>query len=392
VGLPVSERDIAAAAQRIAPYVRTTPVLTTVVGDRPVTFKLEHLQLTGSFKVRGALNAMLRRPDRGRPVVTASGGNHGLGVATAASLLKVPATVYVPETVPAAKARRIEAAGGIVVRRGSRYADAMIAAQAHAEATGAHYLPAYDDVDVVAGQGTVGREIAGQAPDCDAIVVAVGGGGLIAGLRAALPDHDIVGVEPPGCACLHAAVAAGEPVDVELDSVTASALGATRLGGVPWEVLRCHPTVAGLELVRPGLELVRPGLEPMRPGLEPMRPGLEPMRPGLEPVRPGLEPVRPGLEPMRPGLEPVRPGLEPVRLEVMAAAERLALTRGWPVHLAMVDDSAILAARDRLWDEFRLAVEPAAAAPFAALLAGLVPGDHPCLVLCGANTDWQPCG
>jgi len=299
----ISESDVAAAADRIAPYVRKTPVLTTSVGDRPVTFKLEHLQLTGSFKVRGALNAMLHRADASRPVVTASGGNHGLGVAAAAAMVKVPATVFVPESVPAAKARRIEAAGATVIRHGQRYADAMTAALAHADRTGDHYLPAYDDPNVVAGQGTVGREIGVQAPDCDSVVIAVGGGGLLAGIRAALPSYDLVGVEPPGCATLHAAVAAGRPVDVELDSVTVSALGATRLGLVPFEVLRARP-----------------------------------------------------------------------------------------VRLAMVDDAAILAARDQLWEDFRLAVEPAAAAPFAALLAGLAPGDHPCLVLCGANTGWQPCG
>src|SRR5690242_6217899 len=113
--------DVRQAAGRIAPHIRRTPVLPAVVDGRRVTFKLEQLQLTGSFKVRGALNALLARPDTGH-VVTASGGNHGLGVATAAGLLGVPATIYVPRSVPPDKERRIAATGATVVRVGSRYA------------------------------------------------------------------------------------------------------------------------------------------------------------------------------------------------------------------------------------------------------------------------------
>lgn len=298
--LPVAG-DVAAAAGRIAPYVRRTPVFPTVVDGRPVTFKLEHLQLTGSFKVRGALNALLSS-GLSAPVVTASGGNHGIGVATAAARLGVRATIYVPETVPPDKAARIAATGAEVVRHGSRYAEAEAAARAHADRAGLRYLPAYDDPDVVAGQGTIALEIATQAPKCDAVAVAVGGGGLISGIAlASAPGTMVVGVEPENCACLHAAIAAGEPVDSPVDSVAASALGATRLGRIPYAVLRDAD-----------------------------------------------------------------------------------------LHLALVEDKQILAARDRLWDEFRLAVEPAAAAPFAAWLAGTVPGDHPCLVLCGANAPWTP--
>ncbi|BCB78521.1 threonine/serine dehydratase [Phytohabitans flavus] len=296
--LPVAG-DVAAAAGRIAPYVRRTPVYPTVVDGRPVTFKLEHLQLTGSFKVRGALNALLGG-GLGGAVVTASGGNHGIGVATAAARLGTRATIYVPETVPPDKAARIAATGAEVVRHGSRYAEAEAAARAFAETQGLRYLPAYDDPEVVAGQGTIALEIATQAPECDTVGVAVGGGGLISGIAlASAPGTTIVGVEPENCACLHAAIAAGEPVDSPVDSIAASALGATRLGRIPHAILRDAN-----------------------------------------------------------------------------------------LHLALVEDKRILAARDRLWDEFRLAVEPAAAAPFAAWLAGEVPGDHPCLVLCGANAPW----
>jgi threonine dehydratase len=296
--LPVAG-DVAAAAGRIAPYVRRTPVFPTVVDGRPVTFKLEHLQLTGSFKVRGALNALLSGGAAGT-VVTASGGNHGIGVATAAATLGLPATIYVPENVPPDKAARIAATGAVVVRHGSRYAEAESAARAHAERESLRYLPAYDDPDVVAGQGTIALEIAAQAPECDTVAVAVGGGGLVSGVTVASPPGTtVVGVEPENCACLHAAMAAGEPVDSPVDSIAASALGATRLGRIPYAILRDAN-----------------------------------------------------------------------------------------LRLALVEDKQILAARDRLWDEFRLAVEPAAAAPFAAWLAGTVPGDHPCLVLCGANAPW----
>jgi threonine dehydratase len=295
--------DVRAAAERIAPYIRRTPVLAAEVDGRPLTLKLEQLQITGSFKLRGALNAMLAGSDADH-AVTASGGNHGIGVAAAARLLGRTATIYVPESVPADKARRIAATGAEVVRHGAVYAEAERAARAHAAGAGLPYLPAYDHPDVVAGQGTVAREAVAQAPECDSIVVAVGGGGLVAGTTlGAGPARTVVAVEPTGCACLHAAVAAGEPVDAPVDSVAASALGATRVGRVPFAVLAASPP-----------------------------------------------------------------------------------------RLALVSDADLLAARDRLWDEFRLAVEPAGAAPFAAWLAGLVPGEHPCLVVCGANAPWAPVG
>lgn len=288
--------DVRGAARRIAPYIRRTPVLPATIDGRRVTLKLEQLQITGSFKLRGALNALLREP--AHHVVAASGGNHGLGVATAARLLGVPATIYLPRTVPPAKERRIAATGAEIIHCGERYAEAARAALAHAERDGSRHLPAYDDVEVVAGQGTVGLEITEQAPECDAIVVAVGGGGLVSGVRLAAGDRMVVGVEPEGCACLHAAVAAGHPVDSPVDSVAASALGATRLGRIPFDIL--HRT---------------------------------------------------------------------------------------PARLALVSDAEMLAARDRLWEEFRLAVEPAAAAGLAAWLAGRIPAEHPCLVICGANEN-----
>ncbi|HEX4722942.1 MAG TPA: serine/threonine dehydratase [Pseudonocardiaceae bacterium] len=293
-----TEADVVAAARRIKPYVRRTPVMDVVIDGQPVVFKLEHLQLTGSFKLRGALNALLsdQRPDL---VITASGGNHGLAVATAAALLDLPAVVYVPETVPDAKARRIEATGAHLIRFGSRYADAATAAQAAATSPGSRYLPAYDDAGVIAGQATVAAEVVADRPDVDALVIAVGGGGLAAGATIGGGGRPVLAVEPDGCCCLHDALAAGEPVDTVVSSVAASALGATRVGTLPFELLR-------------------------------------------------------------------------------------------GARSSLVSDEELLAARDRLWEEFRLAVEPAAAVPFAALLSGQVAGALPCLVLCGANTDWRP--
>jgi threonine dehydratase len=288
--------DVAAAASRIAPYARRTPILRAEVDGRPVVLKLEHLQRTGSFKVRGALNALLGALDRPERVVTASGGNHGLAVATAAALLDLPATVYTPESVPTAKARRIEATGAKLIRHGATYAEAADAAMAVPDAL---YVPAYDHPLVIAGQGTCAAEAVADAPDVDAIVVAVGGGGLAAGTVLGSGGRHVVAVEPHGCQALHDALEAGRPVDSPVGGVAKSALGATRVGAVPFAILRS-------------------------------------------------------------------------------------------VTSALVSDQEILAARDRLWDEFRLAVEPAGAVPFAAWLAGAVPGELSCLILCGANTDWTP--
>lgn len=288
--------DVAEAAERIRPYVRHTPVMRVEVDGRPVALKLEQLQLTGSFKVRGALNALLGGDERPERVVTASGGNHGLAVATAAALLDLPATVYTPESVPAAKARRIEATGAKLIRHGTTYAEAAAAAM---EVQDALYVPAYDHPLVVAGQGTCAAEVVADVPDVDTLVVAVGGGGLASGTVLGGGGRHVVAVEPQGCQAFHDALEAGRPVDSPVGGVAASALGATRVGEVPFAILRAATSV-------------------------------------------------------------------------------------------LVSDQQILAARDRLWEEFRLAVEPAGAVPFAAWLAGNIPGDLPCLILCGANTDWTP--
>src|ERR1700728_4220427 len=188
----------AEAAARIAPYVRRTPLLTARVDGRKVSLKLENLQVAGVLKMRGALNALLARREADARVVTASGGNHGLGVATAARWLGIPATVYVPTTVPDIKAARIAAAGADVVKTGRVYADAERAAREFAAAQGLYYVHAYDDPAVVAGQGTIALEIEADLPECEVVAVPVGGGGLLAGVSGALAAIDRAADVGPG--------------------------------------------------------------------------------------------------------------------------------------------------------------------------------------------------
>lgn len=296
----VTLADVHLAADRIAGLVRRTPVLRVGLGGVPIALKLEHTQVTGSFKARGAANA-LRSGARPRAVVAASGGNHGLGVAWAGAALGVAVTVVVPTTAPDSKARRIAALDATVVRRGASFSEA----EAHARTLlgeGIRYVHPYDDPAVVAGQGTVGLEVDADGP-FDAVLVAVGGGGLVAGIATALGGTPtrVVGVEPEGIPTLHAALAAGEPVDVEVRSVTASALGARR-----------------------------------------------------------------------------------------TSVRSLAIAQREEVEPVLVTDEEVLAARDLLWERCRLAVEPAGATALAPLLSGAVRAERPCVVLCGANSDWTP--
>jgi threonine dehydratase len=252
--------EIQAAAERIRPYVRRTPLLElhkTLRQALPwdVVLKLESLQVTGSFKPRGALNALLSLPptEIKGGVVTASGGNHGLGVAYAARTLGVPATVYVPETAPLVKQQRIASWGAKVRLVGREYAEAAAAAHDDAERNERPYLHAYADAPIIAGQGTVALEFVEDAgaPPLDYLLVAVGGGGLIAGMATAvseMPWLTVVGIEPEGAATLYEAWQAGGPVDVSrLDSFASDALGARRIGDLNYALARQH--VARVELV-----------------------------------------------------------------------------------------------------------------------------------------------
>lgn len=233
----VTGDDIRAAARRIDGYVRRTPMLdlgSALSSEYSLTLKLEHLQVTGSFKARGAFSALtsIDVPDSG--VVAASGGNFGAAVAYAASRLGHRATVFVPETSPAEKLDRIRSHGADVRVIPGYYDDAYEASQEFAEESGAYRLHAYDQHEVVSGQGTIALEIA-EDTDPSVVLLAVGGGGLIAGIAACIRDNaGVIAVEPRQCSSFHAAVAAGKRVDVDVSGVAASSLGARRVGEHAW--------------------------------------------------------------------------------------------------------------------------------------------------------------
>jgi threonine dehydratase len=237
----ITRTDVRDAAGRIAGHVRITPSMAADPAGA-MWFKCEYMQHTGSFKARGAMNRLLTARDAGEldpaiGVVAASGGNAGLAVAYAAARLGVPAEVWVPTTAPAVKVARLRALGATVVAHGAEYAEAHAGATARAEATGAVYCHAYDQPAMVAGAGTVGLELLAQVGDVDTVLVAVGGGGLIGGVTAAIGERvRIVAVEPRTAPTLHDAIAAGGPVDVAVSGVAADSLGARRAGAIAYAV------------------------------------------------------------------------------------------------------------------------------------------------------------
>ncbi|MET9558341.1 serine/threonine dehydratase [Streptomyces sp. NPDC006645] len=241
VNIP-SLNDIVRAAGRIREVVRRTPVIRVAAGELgvavPVILKLEFLQHTGSFKVRGASNALahLRAAERGAPtagVCCASGGNHGAAVAWAAREAGLPATVFVPDFSPKAKTDIIESFGARLRRVEGFYADALAASQDHARHEGAFHIDAYDDPHTVAGQGTLGLELAEQVPEGQPVLVGCGGGGLYAGVALALDGRNrVTAVEPSTAPSLTAALEAGKPVDVEVGGIALDSLGARRAGHI----------------------------------------------------------------------------------------------------------------------------------------------------------------
>jgi threonine dehydratase len=237
---------IASARARVSPFVRRTPIISTRPGElglsHGVALKLELLQYTGSFKVRGAFHKILTASQRGIPeagLVAASGGNHGAAVAFAARRLGHRAEIFVPSTSPLMKRDRIASFGAIVHVVDGLYDDAQAAANAHQFETGALLVHPYEDVDVVAGQGTMAAELGDQLDSYDTLLVATGGGGFTAGQAAWVRDtRKVVSVEPVTSQCLRAAVTAGELVDVTVSGVASDSLGARRLGAVAWSVVR----------------------------------------------------------------------------------------------------------------------------------------------------------
>jgi threonine dehydratase len=238
--------DIRRASELVAPHIRRTPVLDVEICGRPVTLKLELLQHAGSFKVRGAFHSVLSAPERPDRLVAASGGNHGLAVAHVGHVLGIPSSIFVPRSAPEVKARAIAALGAEVNQVGSTYAEALAASLEVAARPGAMALHAYDSFATVTGQATLGAEIAEQLPDVDTVVVAVGGGGLCAGVTRGLvgtrPTAGVVAVEPETCPTLHTALERGGPVDVQVGGVAADSLGASRLGGIAFATAQEHQT------------------------------------------------------------------------------------------------------------------------------------------------------
>jgi threonine dehydratase len=232
----VTPDDVERAAERIGLRVRRTPT----IDHGPLTLKLELLQHAGSFKTRGAFNRVLAEPELpAAGLVTASGGNHGAALSYVGSQLGVATEVFMPSTSPAIKRDNIERFGATVTVIEGYYDDAQRAADERQAVTGAAMIHPFDHSATIAGQGTMSREIDRQVGGFDTLVVASGGGGFTAGQAAWFRDRvRIVSVEPETSQCLRAALGAGEPVDVSVSGLAADSLGARRVGGVPWTILR----------------------------------------------------------------------------------------------------------------------------------------------------------
>ena len=242
----ITRERIAATEAAIRRYIRRTPLLKSDMADfglppGPLTFKLEMLQHSGSFKARGAFANLLLRETPAAGVVAASGGNHGAAVAYAAQWLGVPATIFVPDVTSPAKAERIRGYGARLIFAGTRYADALAASEVHVAQSGAMPVHAFDQQETLLGQGTVGLELEQDAPDIDTLLVAVGGGGLIGGIAAWYRGATrVIAVEPELSPTLHAAIEAGQPVDAPADGIAADSLAPRRVGALMFPIARAH--------------------------------------------------------------------------------------------------------------------------------------------------------
>ena len=227
------------AARRIAGRVRRTPVITTEIDGLHVHLKLESLQVTGSFKPRGAFNRVLGEasiPDAG--VLAASGGNHGAALAYVAASLDIPCEIFVAEVTPEIKRRNIARYGAQVTVGGPQYPDALEASLRRAAETGAVEIHAYDHPATVAGQGTMALELDEQLRDIGTVFMAAGGGGFIGGAAGWWEGRvDLVSVEPVGAPTIHAARTAGHPVEVTIDSMAADSLGSKIVGSAPFDAI-----------------------------------------------------------------------------------------------------------------------------------------------------------
>jgi threonine dehydratase len=237
----ISPEDIEFAVQNISSYIRRTPViaLEPAIWDSSgqLFLKLEQLQHSGSFKARGAFNRLLKQAVPPTGVIAASGGNHGAAVAYAAQRLGYRAEIFVPEIASPVKIERLRRYGAEVFIGGAAYADALLASEERARQTGALVVHAFNQPEVIAGQGTLGHELEQQLPALDTLLVAVGGGGLIGGIASWFRGRvKIIGVESYGTASMYSALQAGHPVDVPISGLAADALGARRVGEIAFSI------------------------------------------------------------------------------------------------------------------------------------------------------------
>jgi threonine dehydratase len=246
----VTPADVKQASRDLLPHLRPTPLqYSPAFTDKArchVHLKLESVQPIRAFKVRGALNMLIRMPveQRAAGVITASAGNHGMGVAYAAATFKATATVYVPETANQFKAESIKRLGARVVAAGRTYQDAYLEAMAEQKQTGATFVHAYNDPDVVAGQGTIAVELISELEQFDTVVVPIGGGGLIGGIalymKAMRPAVRVIGVEPAGADAMRRSLEAGHIVTLDKVATMADGLAASAPGALTFELARRH--------------------------------------------------------------------------------------------------------------------------------------------------------
>jgi threonine dehydratase len=242
----ITRERIAATEAVIRPHLRRTPLLRADLAEfglarAALTFKLEMLQHSGSFKVRGAFANLLLRKPPAAGVVAASGGNHGVAVAYAAERLGVPVTIFVPDIISPAKAARIKGYGANLVIAGSCIADALTAGEAHTKDSGAMPIHPFDQVETMLGQGSVGLELEQDAPDIDTLLVSVGGGGLIGALAAWFSGRvRIIAVEPEQAPTLHTALAKGMPVDAPAGGIAGDSLAPPRVGQLMFPIAQAH--------------------------------------------------------------------------------------------------------------------------------------------------------
>ncbi len=236
--------DFKAAQMRLAPYVRQTPMMDIKLDDgQTISLKLENMQLSGSFKIRGALNTVLSlsKEELGKGLVTASGGNHGMGVAVAGALTKTPTTIYLPKNTPDSKVKKLKALTPDVIVDGDVWDDANKLALHATEMEGKTYIHPFAANSVIEGQGTIALEILEMAPELDVLMVAIGGGGLISGVASAAklinPDIRIIGIEAIGAPTLYESCKAGNLVTLERITTRAGTLAPRKSSELNLEII-----------------------------------------------------------------------------------------------------------------------------------------------------------